>query len=153
MMRATFRSMRSLAMLVAVGTVLAACSDDPTAPAEHGPTPVNAELYLRGSDIKLADTHGDHWHGSVTTGVGVNPELDVRFLDEDGNTIELDDEHTVHAEIAAGQPSGIATVESHGDHLGLTALAPGETRIVIHFRHDGHTEWSTPALRVVVTTP
>ena len=153
MIRSTGRSLRSLATLIAVGGALAACSDeDPMGPEEHV-EPATAEVYVRGGSTRLADTHGDHWHGSVSMNVGDEQELDVRFLDADGDVIPLDDEHTVRAEIVAGQPIGIASVAAHGDHLQLTALAPGETRIVIHLWHDGHADWSTPPLRVAVTAP
>lgn len=151
MLRPTVRSLRSLLVLLAAGAALAACSDDdPVGPSEPGPVPVRAEVYLRGTDIRLADTHGDHWHGSVTTSVGVGAELDVRFLDADDAVVPLADGRTVRAELAGGEPTHVASVESHGDHVELTALAPGETRIVIHLWHDGHADWSTPALRVVV---
>jgi hypothetical protein len=55
--------------------------------------------------------------------------------------------------IAPGQPQGVVRIENHGDHFELTALAVGETRIVIHPWHDDHSDWSTPPLRVVVSAP
>jgi hypothetical protein len=153
MMRFTRRTLRSIAALLVVGGALAACSDDdPTGPEEHA-EPVRAELFLRDSDIRLADTHDDHWHGSLSMGVGVSGEFDVHFLDADGDVIPLEGEYTVRAEIVAGEPTGIVSAASHGDHIEITGLAPGATRVVIHFWHDSHADWSTPPLGVVVTAP
>jgi hypothetical protein len=114
------------------------------------PEPVGAEVYRRGTDERLAYVHGDHWHGSITIPVGQEAEVDVRFLDEDGNVIPLGGEYTVRAEIAEAQPTDVVSVENHGDHLDIEALAAGETRIVLHLWHDGHADWTTPGLRVVV---
>jgi translation initiation factor IF-1 len=116
----------------------------------HAPEPVAAEVYLRGTDQRLAYVHGDHWHGRIELAAGDEVEVDVRFLDADGGVIALGGAYTVRGEIAPGHPAGIATVESHGDHLDIEGKAAGETRIVLHFWHDGHADWTTPALRVVV---
>jgi hypothetical protein len=142
-------SARSLVAVAALG-VLAACGDNPVVPGDPAPEPVAAEVYLRGTDERLAYVHGDHWHGRIELAAGEEVEVDVRFLDADGNVIALGGDYTVYAEIAPGHPAGIATVESHGDHLDIEGEAAGETRIVLHFWHDGHADWTTPGLRVVV---
>jgi hypothetical protein len=117
---------------------------------ERAPEPVAAEVYRRGTQERLAYIHGDHWHGRITLQQGAEIEVDVRFLAEDGNVIPLGGDYTVRGVIAAGQPTNVARVESHGDHLDIEALAAGETRIAIHFWHGDHAEWSTPGLRVIV---
>lgn len=153
MMRPTARSLRCALTMLVVGGVLAACSDkSPTSPEPHA-EPVRAEAYLRGTSTKLADTHDDHWHGSIAATVGTEIEIDVRFLDADDNVVPLGGDHTVQVEIAAGQPGNVASVASHGDHIEVSALTAGETRILIHFWHGGHADWSTPPLKVVVTDP
>jgi hypothetical protein len=140
-------SARSLVAVAALGA-LAACGDNPVAPGH--PEPVGAEVFLRGTTERLAYVHGDHWHGRIELAAGDEVEVDVRFLDADGGVIALGGAYTVRGEIAPGHPAGIATVESHGDHLDIEGKAAGETRIVLHFWHDGHADWTTPALRVVV---
>jgi len=117
---------------------------------DHHHEPVGAEVFLRGTDQRLAYVHGDHWHGRIELEEGQEVEVDVRFLDDHDNVLPLSGGFSVGAEIAPGHPSGIADVEAHGDHLDVEGLSPGETRILIHFLHDNHIEWSTPALRVIV---
>ncbi len=147
----SFRRVLLPGAVLALG--VAACSDSPLAPVDPEPEPVGAEVFLRGTDQRLAYVHGDHWHGRIELEVGQEIEVDVRFLDEDDQVIALGGEYTVRGEIAPGHPAGLVSVESHGDHLDIEALSPGETRIVLHFWHDGHADWSTPALRVVVSEP
>ena len=150
MTRPRLASLRSLATALVLGAGLAACSDDPTSPPLDDAMPATAEVFAHGSETPLAHVHGDHWHGSLQLAPGGSEELDVRFLDADGEEIPLTGDRTVRAAIADGQPTGVATVESHGDHLDVVATAVGETRIVIHFWRDGRAQWSTPPLRVTV---
>jgi hypothetical protein len=144
-------SRASALALVAAFATLTAC-DSPIEPQPHA-DPVGAEVYLRGTDQRLAYIHGDHWHGSIALGVGEEIEVDVRFLDDHGHVIPLGGEYTVRAEIAAGHPTDIISIAEHGDHLDIEGEALGETRIVLHLWHGNHSDWSAPALRVVVHEP
>lgn len=134
-------------------TGLAACSDSPTVPVEPEPEPVGAEIFLRGTQERLAYVHGDHWDGRLDLEVGEEIEVDVRFLDEDDEVIPLGGEYSVQAELAPGAAQGIISVSAHGDHLDIDGEAPGETHILLHFWHDGHADWTTPPLRVTVGEP
>ena len=131
--------------------LLSACSDSPTEPDPSEPEPVAAEVYERGTDNRLAYVHGDHWHGGIDLILGQEVEVDVRFLDENDDVIPLGGEYTVQAEIAPGEPTDVIHVHGHGDHLDIEGEAVGETRILIHFWHDDHADWTTPGLRVTVT--
>ncbi len=113
--------------------------------------PATAEVYERGTETRLAYVHGDHWHGGVEVGLGDEAEVDVHFLNEYDHVIPLGGEYTVEAEIAPGEATGLIHLHAHGDHLDIEGEAVGETRILIHFWHDDHADWTTPPLRVTVT--
>lgn len=130
--------------------LLAGCSDSPTDPGDPEVEPVGAEVFERGTENRLAYVHGDHWDGGIDLVVGQEIEVDVRFLDEDDQVISLGGEYTVEAEFAPGEPTDIAQVQAHGDHLDIEADGAGETHLILHFWHDGHADWSTPPLRVTV---
>jgi hypothetical protein len=148
MNRFRIRWLFALAVLLTFG--LAACDSGVVDPIDDHAEPVAAEVYLRGTEERLAYVHGDHWHGRIELEAGEEIAVDVRFLDEHDQVIGLGGEFTVLAEVAPGHPTGLVDVDGHGDHVDIEALAAGETRILLHFAHDGHIEWSTPALRVVV---
>jgi hypothetical protein len=135
-------------MAVGAFAALAACSDSPVVPGH--PEPVGVEVFQRGTTERLAYIHGDHWHGRIELTHGEEVEVDVHFLDAAGNVIPLSGGYTVRASIATGQPENVVDVHSHGDHLDLEGVGPGETRVVLQFMHGTHVEWTAPALRVVV---
>lgn len=138
-----------LAVVMAV-VVLAACSDDdPTSPDPHA-EPVEAEVYDRETGDTLAFVHGDHWDGTIVVGVGEEIEVDVGFLDAEGELIPLGGDITVGVRLDDGEPDDVIAFATHGDHLDFEGVAEGETHIVLQFLHDGQMEWETPPLRVVV---
>lgn len=130
--------------------ILPGCSDSPTE-VHDDPEPVAVEVFVRGTDNRIAYTDDDHWHGSITLAVGEEIEVDVHFLDDQDDIIPLGGEYTVVADIAPGAPTDIIDVASHGDHLDIDGEAVGQTSILLHFWHDDHAEWTAPALTVVVT--
>lgn len=143
---------RTRAALAAAASLilLAGCSDSPTEPGAPDVEPVAAEVYERGTENRLAYVHGDHWHGGIELSLGEEIEVDVRFLDANDQVIPLGGEYTVEAEIAPGERTDVVHVDGHGDHLDIEAEGVGETRVILHFWHDNHADWSTPPLRVTV---
>lgn len=140
-------------ILAAVGIALvgAGCSDDPTDPGDDHGDPVAVELYDRDTGELLAASHEDHWDGEFPELTpGDELEVDAVFLDEDDNSLPLDDEFEVRADLAEGAPEGILEVEAHGDHLDFEALAEGETAVLILYWHGSHADWESPALSVQV---
>jgi hypothetical protein len=141
---------RMFAPLVAGLAFGVAACDTGTEPPHHA-EPVAAEVYLRGTTERVAYVHGDHWHGRVRLEAGEEIALDVRFLDEHDHAIPLGGEYTVQVEIAQGHPHDVVHAHGHGDHVDIDAEGIGETRVVLHFAHNGNVEWSTPPLRVEVS--
>lgn len=143
--RIRLSALLALSIFLVVG-----CSDSPTESDHDEPEPVAAEIYERGTDVRLAYTHDDHWHGNFQLTVGEEVGIDVVFLDENDEVIPLGGEYTVRADIAPGQEEHVVHVEAHGDHLDVEAESVGVTGLIIHFWHDGHADWSTPMLPVTV---
>lgn len=142
-----------LAILAILPALLAVALGPIQSSRAGGDAPGGAEVFARGTANRLAYVHDDHWHGRINLELGQEREFDVRFVDHDDNAIPLGAGQSVRAMIAPGQPQGVVSIENHGDHFELTALAVGETRIVVHLWHDDHSDWSTPPLRVVVSAP
>jgi hypothetical protein len=145
------RLVPALALFAVAG--LAAC-DNPVEADEHG-EPVAAQLLDRDTGVMLAETHGSgsgiHWDGGIPhlhPGEGI--ELDVIFLDENGNEIPLGGEFTVGVELASGAPTGIVSFELHGDHVDLEGVAVGTTSLVFSLNHGSHSDWDSPAIEVEV---
>lgn len=85
--------------------------------------PAGAEVYLRGTDTRLAYVHGDQWHGRIELEVGAEVEVDVRFLDADQNVIAYGTEYSLRSTIADGQPTDLIAIAEHGDADGAALLA------------------------------
>lgn len=102
-----------------------------------------------------ADTHGNHWHGSLPTLEvdGNRSSLGVVWLDADEDPIEIDyaDGYEYNARFATGADEDLIEIVTHGDHI---HLRPGDTAgtTSIHFQllHGSDVVYESPAIDVVV---
>ncbi len=119
----------------------------------HGEGPAKMYLIDRAADhAEVADTHGDHWHGSLREiKLGEHISVGARFVDEDGDDLPLTGDYSLRARLADGAPDSVVGFVFHGDHLHLQGLAIGETQVIFQYWHDGHADWETPALTVTVS--
>lgn len=142
---------RTLLVPLVLMIATAACSDSPSS-VEPGPhaDPVGAVIYDRDAGVELADTHGDHWHGGLQLETGQEIEIDVVFLDADGDEVALDGDHTLGVRLGDGAAEDVIAFDVHGDHVDIDAEGEGETALVFEFLHDGHVEYETPPLTVEV---
>jgi len=144
-----------LAAVALLTAGLAACDSSPTQPAEEEAEPVAAQVFNRATGELLAYTHGTgagiHWDGGIPhLDIGEEIALNVVFLDEDGNAIPLGGEFEVRARYAPGAAEDVIVFSNHGDHIDVEAVGAGETRIVLMFFHDGHSDWDSPPLSIHV---
>jgi len=96
-----------------------------------------------------------HWHGTLALDPGEEVEIDVTFLDADGDTLRFfgGGEFTLGASLAPGSPAGIISVDSHGDHLELVAEGVGEAGLILSIMHGNHSDFDAPPLTVRVVDP
>jgi hypothetical protein len=120
---------------------------------DDGFTVTNMELLTRGdSPMVLADTHGEHWHGSLTLYVGAShTSVGVRWLDENDEAIDVDYNHYLFAAALDTGAPALVTFDFHGDHL---HIIPGEdegtTAVVFSLEHDGEAVYTSPPIVVNV---
>jgi hypothetical protein len=120
--------------------------------------PVAVELYERGTQNLIAETHGTgediHWEGDFPAlAVGEEIEVDVVFLTAAGEPITLAGDVRVEARIAEGADEGVVALASHTDHVDVEAVAAGTTEVIFAFWHGDHEDWAPPAIAVTVTSP
>lgn len=147
---------RFVALAVAGSVALGACGDDPVGLDEHS-DPHGIELVLNGVTIASYDADTG-WTGELEVEVGEETaHIDVRFVDEDGDEITLDDDVYLEVEI---EDEDIAEFEQDtpgefGGHL--HGVAQGETDAVFRLMHgavgSGHADFVTTAVHVHVELP
>ncbi len=146
-----------LAMALLLSAGLTACGEEEGDNHDnHGddPTVVNVELLNRDDDGAVAaDTHGDHWHGSLPALEvdGNRLSLGARWLDENDDEVEIDYSHySFSARFESGADELIELV-SHGDHLHLRpGDTAGTTAVVFQLLHHDDPVYETPPLAVTV---
>lgn len=144
------------AALLSAAVALTACSDDPTGPSieDRIDEIETIRVDLRDGSAHVAHTHGSgaamHWHGDLHLHPGDEVELDVTFLDAQGDTIRLFDSGELALAASLSGASGALQIESHGDHLEVTAVGEGEGTLTISIMHEGHSDFSAPALAFAV---
>lgn len=117
---------------------------------------VSIALFNRNGGEELAHTHGSgdgmHWHGKLHLHPGDEVELDVVFRDEDGEEIDFFGAggRTLGAALAEGAAEGILSLEVHGDHVEISALAEGVVDLIFSILHDEEVEFAAPVVEVEV---
>lgn len=147
---------RFVALALAGTVALGACDDDPVGLDDHA-DPHGVELVLNGVTIASYDADTG-WTGELEVEVGEETaHIDVRFVDEDGDEITLDDDVYLEVEI---EDEDIAEFEQDtpgefGGHL--HGVAQGETDAVFRLMHgavgSGHADFVTTAVHVHVELP
>lgn len=146
----------TLAVVLAGAVALGACSDDPVGLEDHA-DPTGVELELNGVVIASYQA-GSGWTGELEVLEGEETaHIEVRFVDEDGDPIELDDDVYLEVEI---EDETVAEFEQDtpgefGGHL--HGVAAGETDAVFRLMHgavgSGHADFETTAVHVHVEAP
>jgi hypothetical protein len=151
----------TLAVVLAGAVALGACSDDPVGLDDHA-DPSGVELELNGVVIASYQA-GAGWTGELEVMEGAETaHIEVRFVDEDGDPIVLDED--TYLEVVIGDEA-VAEFEQDtpgefGGHL--HGVAAGDTYAVFRLMHGavgtGHPDFETPAteadaLHVHVTAP
>ncbi len=126
----------------------------PALPVEvHAPMAeaAGAEVFRAGTDDRLAYVHGDHWHGSLPhIHTGEDLSLAIRFVDENGEVVELTGEYRLAPEWAEGAATDVVSIQFEGDQVDIHGVAEGKTSIVFQLWHGDHTEYVTPPLGIEV---
>ncbi len=111
-------------------------------------------LNRRDENTRAAYIHGDHWHGRLPNVVlgGQSSSLGAKIVDGEGTEINLssDGHHQFVVALAEGAPEGIVEFGQHGDHVHIIGVSVGLTQVVFQWVHDGHVEFTTPAINVLV---
>jgi hypothetical protein len=117
---------RSTAILLAV-LAFAACGDDETAP-EEGHTPVDAALFVNGTDV----TDG------LVVPAGETIRVEVRFLDDEGQVITgIEGEHHAGLTFTPATLAIVASVPDHNFQKDVTGQdAAGAGTVVVGYGHD-----------------
>lgn len=120
----------------------------------------NDEVVFRLFEGQVDVTISESVAVNLADGMG---EYHVHFLDEDGNDIgtpegehdheeETEEEHeeeetTLSVEV---QDEGVATVEAHEWEVEITPIAVGSTQMRIQILHNGHADFNSPFVPLVI---
>lgn len=131
------------------------CSDSSTGPDTELVEVTRVNLVDRDSGTEFAHTHGSgsgmHWHGSLPhlhPGEGV--EVNVEFVDANGDIVQLGGEYTVQAQLASGSDEGVIEIGNHDDHVDIEAVGDGNVEIIFSLLHGDHSEFEAPSIEVEV---
>lgn len=125
---------------------------------EPGPEGVAVVRLLNHSDeTELAHTHetGDDmfWHGHLHLHPGDELEVELEFLDADGDVLEMvSGDRTLMVSLADGSASGVVALAAHGDHADIEALADGEVEVVFTVMDGDEVVMALPGVEVEVVT-
>ncbi|WP_343162663.1 metal ABC transporter solute-binding protein, Zn/Mn family [Natronolimnobius sp. AArcel1] len=95
---------------------------------------------------RVADAHGDHWHG-VPLEVPVDDMSVTVLLDTTDGDIDLEDDQY---ELEAQVDGDALAVETAADTLDFSGLEDGEVTVSLRVLDDGSGGWEAPALAVRV---
>ena len=138
---------RPFAVVAALALVLAAC-ESATEPEEEHYEPEGLELVMSGRVIASYDGHTQSWTGELEVDEGEEtPHITVRFVDHDGDPIQLGDDTYLEVDI---EDESIAEWEqdSPGEFGGhLHGHTEGETDVTFMLMHgavgSGHADFVT----------
>ena len=155
-MKKVFSRNSLLTLSLAGAVAFGACGDDPTGLDEHA-EPHGVELVLNGVTIASYEA-GTGWTGELEVEAGEETaHIDVRFVDEDGDEIQLDEDTYLEVEI---EDEAIAEFEQDtpgefGGHL--HGVEVGETDAIFRLMHgavgSGHADFVTTSVHVHVEAP
>ena len=144
----------TVAVAIASLAYAAACSDDPVQPEEEHAEPEGVQLIMSGQTIASFDGDDQAWTGELDVAVGETSTIEVRFVDHDGDAIEIDED--LYLEVDIGDAS-VATFDltTPGGFMGrLTGVSEGETTAVFKLMHgtvgSGHPDFVTTGVHVHV---
>ena len=106
---------------------------------QHTESIHSVEIYDRGSNDRVADSHGDHWHGQLL--LDLNDEdhrsLGFRFLDHDGDEIDIPLSDADYSYEITGYDDSVIDLNTHSDHFYISGASTGDTTLSVEFFHDG----------------
>lgn len=149
------RLFKRIIPVLAVGLLVYSCSDSSTGPDTELVEVTRVNLVDRDSGTEFAHTHGTgssmHWHGSLPhLHPGEEIEVNVEFIDANGDVIQLGGEYTVQAQLASGSDTGVIEMSNHGDHVDIEAIGDGEVEIIFSLWHGDHSEFEAPSVALEV---
>ncbi len=149
------KSSLPLALLAAGLPILAAC-ESATEPADDHADEVEGVILVSGGQTLASyDGHDGEWTGELEVEPGEETgHIDVRFVDHDGDPVELGDDYYLKAEVQDESVAGFEQ-DAPGEFEGhLHGRAEGDTEIVFSLMHgavgSGHADFATEPLHVHV---
>ncbi|TYT61535.1 metal ABC transporter solute-binding protein, Zn/Mn family [Natrialba swarupiae] len=102
------------------------------------------------TDERVADAHGDHWHGGpLAVAVNGSRTLEAIVEDEDGETIDPStDRYSIDVRITGGD--AFAAVDGGGDHVHVRGDGDGTATLVVQLLVEDEVVWESPGLDVRV---
>ncbi len=142
---------------LALAVLAAGCSDSTDPHDDHADA---AGLIAQINSVAVVSVNANRVvTGGFTVAAGEETDhVEIRFLDADGDVIEIDEsEHYLAAEVDDG---GIAEIEQHSPgefEVHVVGVAEGITNIrfkLMHGQHpNGHSDYTSPNIPVTVTAP
>jgi hypothetical protein len=129
---------------------LTACSDDDEEMMEEHAEADGLILRLGGSSIAMVDGAAVTGGIAVPTG-GATQAIDIAFLDEDGDEFTPDEEMTLDVTVA--DTGGATDTQVDLWSFRLNGVSAGSTTLTVTIIHEGHSDYTSPAIPVTVATP
>jgi len=155
----SYMTRRPLALLAAGTTLLAACGDATTEPHEedHADEVEGVVLVVGTQTVASYDHEDGEWTGGeLEVAAGEQTAyIEIRFVDHDGETVELDEDFYLEVDITDGSIAAFEQ-DTPGEFGGrVRGVAQGETGAVFELAHGavgtGHGDFITAPLGVRVT--
>ena len=144
--------MKKLAYLMLIASILGLAACDNPVEEDHDHAEVDGLILVSGS-THVVEVEEGVATGQLTITVGEDPvEFEVEFTDHDGHEIhaeDLDDEFSL-AVISDDTAIATVTVEGRFGFM-LDGIAAGTTEMEVQLLHDGHADFRTPKITVVVS--
>ena len=123
--------------------------DDDSASGVEG-----VQLVLRTDTIAVYDGDTEMWSDTVEVSVGLGGHIDVKFVDHDGDAVELGDDYYLEVESEDTSIANYLQDTPGGFAIHIRGVAEGETGMVFRLMHGavgaGHADFETEPLRVRV---
>jgi len=110
-------------------------------------------IYDRESDDSepVADTHQDHWHGSLpTVQRGSVLSLGGVFKTHDREPIPIGTDQAYQLQARCVDDCEHISVDSHGDHVQIAGKTLGEAEIVFQLAEGDEPNWEAPPISITV---